>query len=81
MDEQDKHLVSFDRDIEEPAPVKTVEIEYPRTTYNDEPAHAAGDGRAAGAGAGRFRRGADGARRHGLVAGHHVHRRVARGLP
>lgn len=44
MDEQDKHLVSFDRDIEEPAPVKTVEIEYPRTTFNDEPAHAAPTG-------------------------------------
>ncbi len=44
MDEQDKHLVSFDRDIEEPAPVKTVEIEYPRTSLNDEPAHAAPTG-------------------------------------
>jgi len=42
MDEQDKNIVSFDRPIEEPEPepVRTVEIEYPKTVI-DEPAHAA----------------------------------------
>lgn len=42
MDEHEKDIVSFDRPIEEPEPepVKTVEIEYPRTVI-DEPAHAA----------------------------------------
>ena len=42
MDEQDKNIVSFDRPVEEPEPepVRTVEIEYPRTVI-DEPAHAA----------------------------------------
>ncbi len=41
MDEQEKNLVSFDREIEEPEPVKTVEIEYPRTTVEEQPSHAA----------------------------------------
>lgn len=41
MDENEKNLVSFERDVEESAPVKTVEIEYPRTIVDDEPAHAA----------------------------------------
>ena len=40
MDEQDKNIVSFENPVEEPEPVRTVEIEYPRTTV-DEPAHAA----------------------------------------
>ena len=43
MDEQDKNIVSFDRPIEEPEPVKTVEIDYPKTVV-DEPAHAAPTG-------------------------------------
>ena len=41
MDENEKNLVSFEHDVEESAPVKTVEIEYPRTIVDDEPAHAA----------------------------------------
>lgn len=42
MDEQDKNLVSFDSPVEEPEPVvKTVEIDYPQTTVEVEPAHAA----------------------------------------
>lgn len=41
MDEQEKNLVSFDKEIEEPEPVKTVEIEYPRTTVEEQPSHAA----------------------------------------
>ena len=40
MDEHEKDLVSFDSPVEEPAPVKTVEIDYPHTVI-DEPAHAA----------------------------------------
>ena len=40
MDEQDKNIVSFENPVEEPEPVKTVEIEYPKTVI-DEPAHAA----------------------------------------
>ena len=40
MDEQDKNIVSFENPVEEPEPVKTVEIEYPRAVI-DEPAHAA----------------------------------------
>ena len=43
MDEQDKNIVSFENPIEEPEPVKTVEIEYPKTVI-DEPAHAAPTG-------------------------------------
>ena len=43
MDEQDKNIVSFENPIEEPEPVKTVEIEYPKTII-DEPAHAAPTG-------------------------------------
>ena len=43
MDEQDKNIVSFENPVEEPEPVKTVEIEYPRTVI-DEPAHAAPEG-------------------------------------
>jgi len=43
MDEQDKNIVSFDRPIEEPEPIKTVEIDYPKTVI-DEPAHAASSG-------------------------------------
>ena len=45
MDEQEKNIVSFDRPIEEPEPepVKTIEIEYPKTVI-DEPAHAAPSG-------------------------------------
>ena len=43
MDEQDKNIVSFENPVEEPEPVKTVEIEYPRTVI-DEPAHAAPTG-------------------------------------
>ena len=43
MDEQDKNIVSFENPVEEPEPVKTVEIEYPRTVV-DEPAHAAPEG-------------------------------------
>ncbi|MBQ6438563.1 MAG: trypsin-like peptidase domain-containing protein [Mogibacterium sp.] len=45
MDENEKNIVSFDRQIEEPEPepVKTVEIEYPKTII-DEPAHAAPTG-------------------------------------
>lgn len=41
MDDFEKNLISFDREIEEPEPVKTVEIEYPRTTVEEEPLHAA----------------------------------------
>lgn len=44
MDENEKHIVSFERDIEEPAPVKTVEIEYPKTETYTEPSHAAPSG-------------------------------------
>lgn len=44
MDEQDKNLVSFEREIEEPEPVKTVEIEYPGTAVEEPPAHAAPTG-------------------------------------
>ncbi len=44
MDDNEKHIVSFERDIEEPAPVKTVEIEYPKTAFDEEPAHAAPEG-------------------------------------
>ena len=40
MDEQDKNIVSFEKPVEEPEPVKTVEREYPRAVI-DEPAHAA----------------------------------------
>ena len=45
MDEQDKHIVSFDRPVEEPEPepIRTVEIEYPKTVI-DEPSHAAPTG-------------------------------------
>ena len=42
MDEQEKNIVSFEREIvEEPEPVKTVEIEYPKTSIEVEPAHTA----------------------------------------
>ena len=45
MDEQEKNIVSFDSPIEDPEPVvKTVEIEYPKTTVDVEPAHAAPTG-------------------------------------
>ena len=44
MDDNEKHIVSFERDIEEPAPVKTVEIDYPKTAFDEEPAHAAPEG-------------------------------------
>ena len=52
MDEQEKNTVIFDRPIEEPEPVKTVEIDYPKTDIGDtgdrgdtgEPAHAAPTG-------------------------------------
>ena len=40
MDEQDKNIVSFENPVEEPEPVRTVEIEYPKTVA-EEPAHAA----------------------------------------
>ena len=40
MDEQDKNIVSFENPVEEPEPLRTVEIEYPKTVV-DEPAHAA----------------------------------------
>ena len=40
MDEQDKNIVSFENPVEEPEPVRTVEIEYPKTVI-EEPAHAA----------------------------------------
>lgn len=40
MDERDRNLVSFEREIEEPEPVKTVEIDYPGTTEAEPPAHA-----------------------------------------
>ena len=43
MDENEKNIVSFDDPVEEPEPVRTVEIEYPRTVI-DEPAHAAPTG-------------------------------------
>ena len=44
MDEQERHIVSFDSPVEEPEPVKTVEIEYPKTSIEAEPAHAAPTG-------------------------------------
>ena len=44
MDDNEKHIVSFERDIEEPAPVKTVEIDYPKTASDEQPAHAAPEG-------------------------------------
>ena len=44
MDEQDKTIVSFDKPAEEPEPVKTVEIEYPKTEVYEQPAHAAPTG-------------------------------------
>lgn len=44
MDERDRNLVSFEREIEEPEPVKTVEIDYPGTTEAEPPAHAAPTG-------------------------------------
>ena len=45
MDEQEKNVVSFDSPVKEPEPVvKTVEIEYPKTTVEVEPAHAAPSG-------------------------------------
>lgn len=44
MDEQDKSLVSFEREIEEPEPVKTVEIEYPGTPVEVQPSLAAPEG-------------------------------------
>ena len=40
MDEQEKNIVSFQNPVNEPEPVRTVEIEYPRTDY-EEPVHAA----------------------------------------
>ena len=40
MDEQDKNIVSFENPVEEPEPLRTVEIEYPKTVV-DEPSHAA----------------------------------------
>ena len=40
MDEHDKNIVSFENPVEEPEPLRTVEIEYPKTVV-DEPAHAA----------------------------------------
>ena len=40
MDEQEKNIVSFENPVEEPEPVRTVEIEYPKTVI-EEPAHAA----------------------------------------
>ena len=43
MDENERNIVSFDSPIEEPEPVKTVEIDYPKT-IEDEPAHAAPSG-------------------------------------
>ncbi len=45
MDENEKNIVSFDRTVDEPEPepVKTVEIEYPKTVIN-EPLHAAPTG-------------------------------------
>ena len=44
MDENERHIVSFDNPAEEPEPViKTVEIDYPKTVV-DEPAHAAPSG-------------------------------------
>ena len=44
MDEQERNIVSFDSPVEEPEPLKTVEIEYPKTTIDVEPAHAAPTG-------------------------------------
>ncbi len=43
MDEQEKNIVSFENPVNEPEPVRTVEIEYPRTDYR-EPVHAAPSG-------------------------------------
>ena len=40
MDDQEKNVVSFENPVEEPEPIRTVEIEYPETVI-DEPAHAA----------------------------------------
>ena len=40
MDDQEKNVVSFENPVEEPEPIRTVEIEYPKTVI-DEPAHAA----------------------------------------
>ena len=40
MDDQEKNVVSFENPVEEPEPLRTVEIEYPKTVV-DEPAHAA----------------------------------------
>jgi serine protease Do len=44
MDENDKHIVSFERDTEETSPGKTVEIEYPTAAVDEQPAHAAPEG-------------------------------------
>ena len=43
MDEHEKNIVSFENPVEEPEPVRTVEIDYPKTIA-DEPAHAAPTG-------------------------------------
>ena len=43
MDENEKNIVSFENPVGEPEPVRTVEIEYPRTDY-EEPVHAAPTG-------------------------------------
>ena len=40
MDDQEKNVVSFENPVEEPEPIRTVEIDYPETVI-DEPAHAA----------------------------------------
>lgn len=40
MDEQEKNIVSFENPVEEPEPIRTVEIEYPKTVI-EEPAHTA----------------------------------------
>jgi len=40
MDDQEKNVVSFENPVEEPEPIRTVEIECPKTVI-DEPAHAA----------------------------------------
>lgn len=44
MDEQEKNLVSFDAPVEEPEPVRTVEIDYPATIIDEQPSHAAPEG-------------------------------------
>lgn len=44
MDENDKHIVSFERDTEETSSGKTVEIEYPTAPVDEQPAHAAPEG-------------------------------------